>query len=381
VEVPVPGSRHRAARHWSPWPWLAVAAGTVAVAAAAEQTGHGRSILDGIGAFLLFYAGVFALIGLTAAVAAGLLATDRIVLRPGSRVVTQAVHRGVSLAALAALFVHIVTEVVAHRSAAIDAVVPFLARDRTLYVGLGTVASDLVVLIVVTGFMRARFAGRLAPAWRAVHAVAYLAWPLAVVHGLMAGRTAKPYVDWSYGACLAGVALALGVRVVATVRAREEKLAHPVPDRLSGPAEGLIPGTRVALAPRTAPWSSDLRPAAPRAALPVPASAWAAPGPSGADPLTGPFSAVPRDPAPWASALPPDPLTDPFGTVFRDPATQSSALPPDPLADPLRPEQLSFPDPRTAGPLSYPGSLSYPDPLDAAGDLAAGQDRAPRYWS
>lgn len=233
--------------------WLAGVVVTVALVLVAEQTSHGRSIVSSVQKFLLFYAGVFALIGLTAAVGVGLLATDRIVMKPGHRVVAQAVHRGVSLAALTALAVHIVLEILAHRSHVIDAFVPFLAQDRTLYIGLGTIASDLVVLIVVTGFLRGRFASKWPWAWRSLHALAYLCWPLSIVHGLLGGRTAHPYVDWSYGACLAGVAMALGIRLVATLRHNEEKLAHPVPDRLSVPAEGLIPGTRVSMAPLAAP--------------------------------------------------------------------------------------------------------------------------------
>jgi hypothetical protein len=195
-------------------------------------------------------------------------------MRPGHRVVAQAVHRGVSLAALAALAAHIGLEIVAHRSHAIDAVVPFLARRRPLYIGLGTVSWDLFVLIVITGFARGRFAGRWPWAWRSIHAIAYLAWPLAIVHGLLAGRAARPYVDWSYGACLAAVALALAVRAVATLRASEEKIPHPVPDRLSVPAEGLVPGARVAMAPLGS--ASPGLGGAPRRALPAGQQAGAA---------------------------------------------------------------------------------------------------------
>jgi hypothetical protein len=233
------------------WPavWAAVIAATVVAVIAAEHSSHGRSIVSSIQEFLLKYAGVFALIGMTTAVGVGLLATDRIVMRPGHRVVAQSVHRGVSLGALAALVVHVALEIVAHKVGVLDVVVPFLSRFRTLYTGLGTVAADLFVLIVVTGFLRGRFAGKWPWAWRSIHAAAYAAWPLSVVHGLLGGRTADPYVDWSYGACLALVAIALAIRVVATVRNDAEKLAHPVSDRLSVPAEGLIPGSRVTMAP------------------------------------------------------------------------------------------------------------------------------------
>ncbi len=269
-----PGVLSRPSVSW-PAAWLAIVVVSVAVVLVAERSAHGRSIVSSVQRFLLFYVGVFALIGLTAAVAAGLLATDRVIMRPGSRVVAQAVHRGLSLAALATLAAHIVLEILAHRSDGVDAFVPFLAHRRTLYVGLGTIASDLIVLIIVTGFLRGRFAARHPAAWRGIHAVAYLAWPFAIVHGLMAGRTARPYVDWSYGGCLAAVALALTIRLVVTTRSREEKGSQPVSDRLSGPSDGLLPGARVTMTPLASqvfaqPVITPPAAAAPLAPLPLP---------------------------------------------------------------------------------------------------------------
>jgi DMSO/TMAO reductase YedYZ heme-binding membrane subunit len=116
-----------------------------------------------------------------------------------------------------------------------------LAHGRTFYIGLGTIASDLVVLLIVTGIARGRFAAKWPWTWRAIHAAAYLAWPLAIGHGLLAGRTAKPYVDWSYGACLAAVGLALIIRLVATLRGRRETAAYPVPDRVPSPIPAVMP--------------------------------------------------------------------------------------------------------------------------------------------
>jgi hypothetical protein len=199
-------------------------------AAASGASPQGKDILAAVQRFMLFYSGVLALIALTAAVGVGVVATDRIVMAPGGRVVAQAAHRAVSFAALAFLVTHIVLEILAHRSHVIDAFVPFLARGRTFYIGLGTIASDFVILLVVTGIARGRFAAKWPWTWRAIHTTAYLAWPLAIVHGLLAGRSAKPYVDWSYGACVAAVGLALIIRFVATIRSRRE-IAHPLPDR------------------------------------------------------------------------------------------------------------------------------------------------------
>jgi hypothetical protein len=208
---------------------------------ASVNTPRGSDILDAVQRFLLFYAGVLALVALTAAVGVGVVAADRVVMTPASRVVAQAVHRAVSFAALAFLAIHIVLEIVAHRSHVIDAFVPFLAHGRTFYIGLGTIASDLVVILVMTGIARGRFATGRPWTWRAIHATAYLAWPLAIVHGLLAGRTAKPYVDWSYGACLAAVGLALVIRFVATIRNHQEKARHPLPDHVSPTVQAPMP--------------------------------------------------------------------------------------------------------------------------------------------
>ena len=227
-------------RHW-PTIWAIIVLFLLAGVLASVNTPRGSDILSAVQRFLLFYAGVLALVALTAAVGVGVLATDRVIMTPASRVVAQAVHRAVSFAALAFLAIHIVLEILAHRSHVIDAFLPFLAHGRTFYIGLGTISSDLVVLLVVTGIMRGRFVTGRPWTWRAIHATAYLAWPLAIVHGLLAGRTAKPYVDWSYGACLAAVGLALLIRFVATIRNHQEKARHPLPDYVSATVQAPMP--------------------------------------------------------------------------------------------------------------------------------------------
>ena len=143
---------------------------------------------------MLFYAGVLALVALTGSVMVGLLATDRVVMTPGHRVMACAVHRAFSFGALAFLIIHIATEILAQRSHIIDAAIPFLSPYRTFYIGLGTIASDLIV--------PARGDQHLAEAvftahgkawrWRAIHYGSYVAFVFGVLHGLLGGRAAKP---------------------------------------------------------------------------------------------------------------------------------------------------------------------------------------------
>jgi hypothetical protein len=243
--------------------WTLILVSATVIALTVALTAQGREIAGAVQAFLLYYAGVFALLALTAAVVMGLAVTDRMVMTPTSRVVGQAAHRVLSLAALAALITHIALETIAHRTEVTDAVVPFLSHDRTFFIGLGTLASDLILLIVVTSIWRGRFTGR-PQTWRAIHVTAYLAWLMSIVHGLLGGRTAKPYVDWSYGACFAAVTVALAVRTMAAHRGRGHHQPLPVPDRLATPAALplqtpiLADGRRSAALPRHRP--AALRP-------------------------------------------------------------------------------------------------------------------------
>lgn len=205
-----------------------LAGGVAAIVLVLSMTSEGHAIDAATQRFMLFYAGVFALIGLTASVAVGLVATDRVILTPGHRVMAQAVHRAVSFGAMTFLLVHIVTEILAQRVHAIDAVVPFLSPFRTFYIGLGTIASDLILLIVITSIIRKRFTAHgKAWRWRAIHYTSYASYVFGVLHGLLGGRSAKPYVDWSYGFAIALVALGLVVRYLAISLRPKENLSVP----------------------------------------------------------------------------------------------------------------------------------------------------------
>src|SRR5580698_7724986 len=202
--------------------------GIVVIIAFLALTSIGHVIDAATQHFMLFYAGVFALIGLCASVGLGLVATDRRFLSAGHRVLAQSAHRAASFGAVTFLIIHIITEILAQRVHALDAVVPFLSPFRTFYIGLGTIASDLVILLVITGIMRGRFNahGRVWR-WRAIHYTSYASFVFGVWHGLLAGRPAKPYVDWSYGLLVALVLLALTVRIVSNSLWPKESLSGP----------------------------------------------------------------------------------------------------------------------------------------------------------
>ena len=69
----------------------------------------------------------------------------------------------------------------------VDLAVPFLATYRPLWLGLGTLAVDVLLVLVATSLLRHRVGPRV---FRAVHWTAYAMWPLALVHALGTGTDA-----------------------------------------------------------------------------------------------------------------------------------------------------------------------------------------------
>ncbi|MEU8265639.1 hypothetical protein AB0B89_00620 [Sphaerisporangium sp. NPDC049002] len=184
----------------------------------------GASVLVAVQQFLIFYAGVFTLLGLTGTVVVGLAATDRLILAVRHRVFMQGLHRGFAVVAVGSLITHVVLQIMRGRVNPADAFLPF--GGSGFAVGLGTIASDLMILVAATGAFRGRFVGIKWPwLWRALHVTAYVSWPVSIVHGLTAGRPAADWVTMCYVGSLAAVALAVLVRLVVTVGPKDGPVA------------------------------------------------------------------------------------------------------------------------------------------------------------
>lgn len=92
-----------------------------------------------------------------------------------------------------------------------DLVVPFAGRYRPFWLGLGTLAFDLVLALIVTSLLRHRLGAR---TWRIVHWLAYLSWPIALLHGLQTGTDGGTWwLRTVAGLCAALVLAAVAWRV------------------------------------------------------------------------------------------------------------------------------------------------------------------------
>jgi sulfoxide reductase heme-binding subunit YedZ len=164
--------------------------------------------------------GAVALVLLTLSVCLGILGTVRFSAPRWPRFAVDTLHRDLSLLAVALLVLHIVTTVLDGFApiTLLDGVIPFASPYRPLWLGLGTLSFDLILALVITSLVRRRLGYR---SWRAVHWLAYVSWPIAVLHGLGTGTDARQW--WLLlltVVCIAAVLAAVLARVNAIDRTR-----------------------------------------------------------------------------------------------------------------------------------------------------------------
>jgi methionine sulfoxide reductase heme-binding subunit len=165
--------------------------------------------------------GVVTLLLFTAVLVLGLVVTrkGRLPGLPGFAVT--GLHRNLSLLGLAFIVVHVLTAVLdGYVSIPLaSAVIPFASGYERFWLGLGAVALDLIIAMILTSLVRGRLPRRW---WRSVHLLAYLSWPVAFAHCLGAGTDLRQ--GW-----LLDTAVACALLVVAATTWRLAAAARQVP--------------------------------------------------------------------------------------------------------------------------------------------------------
>ena len=130
--------------------------------------------------------GVVAFVLLSLTLVLGITARSRKPFLGLARFGVASVHRAVSLFAVVLLAGHILSLLVDPYAQLhlVNLVVPFTSSYRPLWVGLGALSLDLMLVLVITSLLRDRIGHR---AWRAIHWTAYAVWPSALVHSLGSG--------------------------------------------------------------------------------------------------------------------------------------------------------------------------------------------------
>jgi predicted ferric reductase len=154
-------------------------------------------------------AGVAALVAFTVSIVLGIATrSGRDALGLGRFGLTE-VHRTAALTGVGLVAVHLGTLLFDPYAQlrVVDLVFPFLGHYRPLWLGLGTLAVDLLGVVTVVSLLRDKVGPRV---FKAVHWATYALWPVALVHAIGTGTDAATvWLDSVALACIASVAAAL----------------------------------------------------------------------------------------------------------------------------------------------------------------------------
>jgi DMSO/TMAO reductase YedYZ heme-binding membrane subunit len=98
------------------------------------------------------------------------------------------------------------------------AIIPFANGYKTFWLGLGAVAFDLMLAVLITSMLRQRIGYGV---WRAVHWLSYACWPIALLHTFGTGSDASR--TWLLAlsvVCIAAVLAAVLARLLPMRSAR-----------------------------------------------------------------------------------------------------------------------------------------------------------------
>lgn len=174
--------------------------------------------------------GIVILVLLTTSTVLGVLALGQRSGRAVPRFVTQALHRNLALLSIVVLAVHVCSAVL---DSFVDirwwqAISPVGATYQPLWLGLGTVALDLTVVVVVTSVVRSRLNHR---TWFVVHLLSWAVWLAAVAHSIGIGTDLRDGTRWAViptVACVAAVVAAAAVRLL-HLRSENHSLVRSAP--------------------------------------------------------------------------------------------------------------------------------------------------------
>ncbi len=147
--------------------------------------------------------GVVALVMFTISLVLGIVARSGRPLPGLGRFGAADLHRSTALTGTALVIVHVVSlffDPYAQLQL-VDALIPFLGSYQPVWLGLGTLAVDVLVVVTAVSLLRHRVGPRV---FKTVHWATYLLWPMALLHALGNGTDASS--PWMIGIAVVSVA-------------------------------------------------------------------------------------------------------------------------------------------------------------------------------
>lgn len=158
--------------------------------------------------------GMLAYILLTAVVVLGIAVSRRWHNERWPRMLVEATHRWLTITFFIFIAVHTVTVLVdpfTHFGLK-DVLVPFGSYYRTIWLGLGVIATELGLAIGLSVFLRPLIGYR---AWHILHLLTYVLFPLSLLHGIGTGTDTQE--TWATAIYALSVVLVFGVLIWRTM--------------------------------------------------------------------------------------------------------------------------------------------------------------------
>jgi predicted ferric reductase len=173
--------------------------------------------------YLTRASGFISLVLFSVAFTLGLLTAGRVWSPRWPRFVTESLHRSMSLVAVCMVVVHVTTILFDRyvKISVVDTVVPFVSAYLPFWVGLGAIAFDVIIALILTSLLRTRLSRFW---WRAVHWLAYLGWPVALAHTIGIGTDRL----WVLGVVAASVFMVLAAGVYRVAGWRRVAVRRPI---------------------------------------------------------------------------------------------------------------------------------------------------------
>ena len=173
--------------------------------------------------------GVVALVLLTVSVVLGIVARSGRRVPAVGRVGISDLHRTAALTGTGLVVAHLGSLLFDPYAQLrlVDLAVPFLAAYRPLWLGLGTLAVDVLAIVTVVSLLRHRVGPK---TFRVVHWATYALWPMALLHALGSGTDAG--TTWFRGlvvVCAGAVVAAIGWRLAPSYAGRGWTRQHRRP--------------------------------------------------------------------------------------------------------------------------------------------------------
>ena len=172
-------------------------------------------------------AGILAFVLLTISMVAGLVLKTRPFGRLVRGISVMELHRSLTVASLMALAIHGVMLVMDTTIDITwsDLLVPGSLPFKPVWTGLGVIAGELMLVLVVSYRFRRKLT---MPIWRRLHYTSYIAFTFATLHGIFAGSSTK--TTWMQAIYIGAIALVLGATVFRVLSPAPPKKVAAAPD-------------------------------------------------------------------------------------------------------------------------------------------------------